>query len=67
MRSVLGTFSYDQVCPYFFFRHCNLIQTMLCLSQIIADRNGLNQKLNNVIGNSIAVGIIFNSKSLTTI
>ncbi|PPQ96697.1 hypothetical protein CVT26_010249 [Gymnopilus dilepis] len=33
MRSVLGTFSYDQ---------------------IIADRNGLNQKLNNVIGNSIA-------------
>ncbi|KAJ3512657.1 hypothetical protein NLJ89_g3397 [Agrocybe chaxingu] len=33
VRSVLGTFSYDQV---------------------IADRNGLNQKLNAVIGNSIS-------------
>lgn len=53
VRSVLGHFTYDQVCTdgagafYAIVSHPD--------GQVIGDRNELNKRLNTVIGNSIAV------------
>jgi len=56
MRSVLGAFSYDEVCTYFQSRPIrrNVVDSH---AQVIANRNSLNERLNVVIGDSISVRV----------
>jgi hypothetical protein len=55
-RSVLGSFSYDQVSPP--IRNTSLFLRLKLQLQVISDRNELNKRLKIVIGSSIAVKLL---------
>lgn len=56
MRSVLGSFTYDQVLAKII---SSILSGINLLYKVIADRNTLNEKLNSVIGDSILVSFQF--------